>query len=298
MKNQFKSFWASSFFAAFSLLASAQDKGRRPDPAPGSIEPCKIEVTYDKTSHLIFPSAIRYVDLGSEYLTAGKAEDAQNVLRVKAAVRDFEPETNFSVITDDGRFYSFDAHYSPYPTILSFDLQSTEKTFYKSFGGDVHFEELGATSPSLAGLLLETIYKKDRRIVRHIESESFGIRFSLKGIYIHDGKYYFHLQLENRTNVPFGIDFMNFKIVDKIAAKRTVMQETLLKPLRSYIALDCVSGMSVQQNVLLLEQFTLADGKKLLIEIFEKNGGRKQTLTIKNSDLVNARLVTEMQLKF
>lgn len=63
-----------------------------------------MEVTYDKTSHLIFPTAIRYVDLGSEYLIAGKAEDAENVLRVKASVRDFEPETNFSVITNDGRF--------------------------------------------------------------------------------------------------------------------------------------------------------------------------------------------------
>jgi len=298
MKNQFKSFWACSFFAACSLSASAQEAGKRTSPAAGSIAPYKIEVTYDKTSHLIFPSAIRYVDLGSEYLTAGKAEDAQNVLRVKAAVRDFEPETNFSVITDDGRFYSFDAQYRSYPQTLSFDLQAAEKAFDKSFGADVLFEELGATSPSLAGLLLETIYKKDKRIARHISSESFGIRFSLKGIYIHDGKYYFHLQLDNRTNVPFGIDFMNFKIVDKKLAKRTAVQETLLLPLRSYKPLDGIPGRSAEQNVLLLDQFTLADDKLLLIEIFEKNGGRKQVLKIKNADLVNARLVSGMHLKF
>lgn len=81
----------------------AQDSIRTP-LALGKIEPYKMEVTYDKTSHLIFPTAIRYVDLGSEYLIAGKAEDAENVLRVKASVRNFEPETNFSVITNDGRF--------------------------------------------------------------------------------------------------------------------------------------------------------------------------------------------------
>ena len=71
------------------------------------IDPYPIEVTYSKTSHLLFPSAIRYVDLGSDYLIASKAEDAENVLRVKASVRNFDEETNFSVITEDGHFYNF-----------------------------------------------------------------------------------------------------------------------------------------------------------------------------------------------
>ncbi|MDN3709368.1 DUF4138 domain-containing protein [Myroides ceti] len=87
-----------------------------------------MEVTYDKTSHLIFPTAIRYVDLGSEYLIAGKAEDAENVLRVKASVRNFEPETNFSVITNDGRFYSFSVYYSSYPEATSYDLLTMQKS--------------------------------------------------------------------------------------------------------------------------------------------------------------------------
>nr|WP_262885755.1 DUF4138 domain-containing protein [Chryseobacterium sp. c4a] len=49
----------------------------------GRVEPYRLEVTYNKTTHLIFPMVIRYTDLGSEYLSADKAEDAQNVLRVK-----------------------------------------------------------------------------------------------------------------------------------------------------------------------------------------------------------------------
>lgn len=71
--------------------------------------PYGLEVTFEKTVHLIFPSAIRYVDLGSNNLIAGKAEDAENVLRVKAAVRNFETETNLSVICEDGSFYSYSA---------------------------------------------------------------------------------------------------------------------------------------------------------------------------------------------
>src|SRR3712207_9161138 len=73
--------------------------------------PYGLEVTFEKTVHLIFPAPIRYVDLGSQTIIAGKAEDAENVLRVKAAVRDFETETNMSVICEDGSFYAYNVKY-------------------------------------------------------------------------------------------------------------------------------------------------------------------------------------------
>lgn len=297
MKNHLKTFWAFALILGFAVTSYAQDSIKTP-LALGKIEPYRMEVTYDKTSHLIFPTAIRYVDLGSEYLIAGKAEDAENVLRVKASVRDFEPETNFSVITNDGRFYSFNVYYSSYPEALSYDLLTMQKAVDKANGNDVLFEELGNNSPSLAGLLLETIYKKDKRIVKHIGAKSFGIQFILKGIYIHNGKYYFHTELRNHTNVPFQIDFINFKVVDKKVAKRTVVQERPLTPLRTYKPLDGIAGKSTEQNVFLLDQFTIADDKVLLIEIFEKNGGRHQTLQVENSDLIKARLINDMHLKF
>ena len=297
MKNHLKTFWTIALMIGFAISSFAQDSIRTP-LALGKIEPYQMEVTYDKTSHLIFPTGIRYVDLGSESLISGKAEDAENVLRVKASVRDFESETNFSVITNDGRFYSFNVYYSSYPDVLSYDLLTMQKAVDKTNGNDVLFEELGNNSPSLAGLLLETIYKNDKRIVKHIGAKSFGIQFILKGIYIHNGKYYFHTELGNRTNVPFEIDFINFKIVDKKIAKRTVVQERPMIPLRTYKPLDDINGKSTEQNVFLLDQFTIADDKILLIEIFEKNGGRHQTLQVENSDLIKARLIDDMHLKF
>ncbi len=88
MKNLFKTFWAFALTVGIAATSFAQDSAKAKTPlALGKIEPYHMEVTYDKTSHLIFPTAIRYVDLGSEYLIAGKAEDAENVLRVKASVR-------------------------------------------------------------------------------------------------------------------------------------------------------------------------------------------------------------------
>ncbi|EOA56094.1 hypothetical protein HMPREF1214_03322 [Bacteroides sp. HPS0048] len=71
------------------------------------IPPYGLEITFDKTVHIIFPAEISYVDLGSSNILAGKATGSENVIRVKAAVRGFETETNMAVITNDGSFYTF-----------------------------------------------------------------------------------------------------------------------------------------------------------------------------------------------
>ncbi|MBX3257167.1 MAG: conjugative transposon protein TraN [Chitinophagaceae bacterium] len=297
MKAIFESILVLTLIMGYHSHSFAQQATNTGKLSLRKVEPYEMQVTYNKTSHLIFPSAIRYVDLGSEYLIAGKAEDAENVLRIKAAVKDFPDETNFSVITNDGRFYNFNVYYSANPATMNYDLLTMQKATDRENGNDVLFEELGNNSPSLAGLLLETIYKKNKRIVKHIGSKSYGIQFLLKGIYVHNGKFYFHTELRNKSNVPFQVDFVNFKIVDKKVAKRTVVQEKPLTPLRMYKPLDEIAGNSVEQNVFLLDQFTIADDKVLVIEIFEKNGGRQQTLQVENSDLVHARQINDMHLK-
>ena len=257
------------------------------------IEPYRIEVTYSKTSHLLFPAAIRYVDLGSDYLIASKAEDAENVLRIKASVRNFEEETNFSVITEDVHFYNFNVDYNPLAVDLNYNLLGMQKGISRSPTNDVLFEELGKNSPSLVSDLMETIYKKDKRIIKNKGARSFGIEFLLKGLYIDDGKFYFHTQVTNCSHVSFNIDFVTFKVVDKKLAKRTVIQERTLSLLKVYKPLGAIKGKTVEPNVLLLDQFTIAKDKVLLIEIYEKNGDRHQVLKLKNSDLVKAKLIAE-----
>ncbi len=264
----------------------------------GKIEPYLMNVTYDKTSHLIFPSNIRYVDLGSDFIIAEKANDAENVLRIKASVKDFEPETNFSVITNDGKFYNFNVYYSSYPENLSYNLSTMEKELNKVEGNKILFNELGNQPASLTDLIMETIYQNNKSIIKHIGAAKFGIQFILKGLYNHEGKYYFYLEMKNRSNVPFDIDFIHFKIAEKKLAKRSVIQPQILKPLRSYQSLDLIKGKSIGRNVFLLDQFTLAEDHVLFIEIYEKNGGRNQTLQVENSDLIHAQLIDEMQLKF
>lgn len=299
MKNYLKTFGAIALTIGLSVSSFAQEGVNAKTPLVlGKIEPYKMEVTYDKTSHLIFPIAIRYVDLGSEYLIAGKAEDAENVLRVKAGVRNFKPETNFSVITDDGRFYGFDVQYSSCPEVLNHDLLPFRKVDKKGMGSNVFFKELGNSSPSEVEMIMKSIIKNGDQPIKHFRSKNSGIQFLLKGIYIYEGKYYFHTEINNLAHIPFEVDLISFRVMDKKGHKRTAVQERSLEPIRSFRPLGVIGGKSTEDNVFLLDRFTMAWDKVLRIELFEKNGGRNQTLRIPGSALINARLIKDVGLKF
>lgn len=81
---------------------------------------------FTKTVHILFPAPVTYIDIGSMAIIAGKADGAENVVRVKAAVRDFAEETNLTVITEDGGFYTFDARYAENPSTSTIEIAAAE----------------------------------------------------------------------------------------------------------------------------------------------------------------------------
>ena len=265
------------------------------------IPPYALEVTFNKTVHVIFPSAIRYVDLGSADLLAAKADGTENVLRVKAALRDFSRESNLAVITEDGSYYSFNVKYADEPVKLSVEmtdfLHDGEATNRPNNALQIYMQELGQESPLLVRLIMQSIYKNNDREIKHIGCKRFGIQHTLKGIYTHNGLLYFHLQLKNSSNVRFNVDFITFKIVDKQVAKRTAIQEQVIWPLRAYNNLMLINGKHTERMVFVLPKFPIPDDKMLVVELNEQNGGRHQRFTVDNADLVRAKVINELKVK-
>lgn len=297
-------------FVATVFAANAQENPSMGDYFDGltrpltfnrMIPPHALEVTFSKTVHIIFPSAIRYVDLGSSDLLAAKADGTENVLRVKAALRDFSRESNLAVITEDGAYYTFNVKYADEPVKLSIEMtdfiHDGEETNRPNNAMDIYMHELGQESPLLVKLIMKSIYKNNDREIKHIGSKRFGIQYLLKGIYSHNGLLYFHLQLKNSSNVPFDVDYFTFKIVDKKVAKRTAIQEQVIWPLRAHNNVTFIGGKKSERMVFTLPKFTIPDDKHLVIELHEKEGGRHQTFTVENADLVRAKVINELKTK-
>lgn len=265
------------------------------------VTPHGVQVTFAKTVHIIFPSAVRYVDLGSNWIIAGKADGAENVIRVKATTEGFPGETNFSVICEDGSFYSFNARYAHEPEMLNIEmkdfLENGDTTDFSHTRMNIYFRELGNESPLLVKLIMQSIYKEDRREIRHLGCKRFGVQFLLKSVHSHNGLFYFHMETRNRSNVAFRTDFIRFKIVDKKVPKRTAIQERVIDPVRSYNEVLVTEGKSDVRTVYAVPQFTIPDDKLLVIEQFEKDGGRHQTIQVENADLVAAKQINELKIK-
>ena len=285
----------------FSSKGDYFDGLTRPLTFNRMIPPYALEVTFSKTVHIIFPAAIRYVDLGSADLLAAKADGTENVLRVKAALRDFSRESNLAVITEDGAYYTFNVRYADEPRKLSIEmtdfLHDGEAVNRPNNAMEIYMKELGQESPLLVKLIMRSIYKNNKREIKHIGCKRFGFQHLLKGIYSHNELLYFHTELKNSSNVPFDVDHITFKIVDKKVAKRTAIQEQVIWPIRAHNYMMIVGGKKSERTVFTLPKFTIPDDKHLVVELYEKEGGRHQTFTVENADLVRAKVINELNAR-
>ena len=283
-----------------ALMAAAQVTAQTAPEAPAEIRPLRIEAGFSKTVHILFPSPVTYIDIGSMDIIAGKADGAGNVVRVKAAVRNFTSETNLTVITEDGGFFSFDVHYAENPAVSTIDISALKQPAVESGSsqpepasaeGRVLLQEVGREKPATVKRVLGDIYRQNRMDVKGICTKKYGIGVEVLGIYVHNDVIYIHTMISNETNISFEVDARQFIVADRKLAKRTAQQQTPLEILRVCNDPTVVRGHQRQRTVFALQKFTIPDDKVLLLEIIERNGARHQTVEIPAKELLDAKLL-------
>lgn len=283
----------AALFAAAKVMAQSDGPTSRQ-----GLTPRTIEVGFTKTVHILFPAPVTYIDIGSMAIIAGKADGAENVVRVKAAVRDFAEETNLTVITEDGGFYTFDARYAENPTTSTIEIAAAESPATQPVSaseparadeGRVLLCEVGRERPATVKRMLSDIYRQNRADVKGIHTRKYGVEVEVRGIYVHNDVIYLHVQIANNTNISFEVDYRRFVVADRKAAKRTAQQQRIIEPLRVCNDPSIVRGHQRQRIVFALPKLTLEEDKILLLEIAEKDGARHQYLEISSKELLGAK---------
>lgn len=283
----------AALFAAAKVMAQSDGATSRQELTPRT-----IEVGFTKTVHILFPAPVTYIDIGSMAIIAGKADGAENVVRVKAAVRDFAEETNLTVITEDGGFYTFDARYAENPSTSTIEIAAAETPAAQPAStseparadeGRVLLREVGRERPATVKRVLSDIYRQNRADVKGIHTRKYGVEVEVRGIYVHNDVIYLHVQIANNTNISFEVDYRRFVVADRKAAKRTAQQQRVIEPLRVCNDPSIVRGHQRQRIVFALPKLTLEEDKILLLEITEKDGARHQYLEISSKELLGAK---------
>ena len=174
-----------------AAIAAAKVTAQTTPETPTEIRPLRIEAGFTKTVHILFPSPVTYIDIGSMDIIAGKADGAENVVRVKAAVRNFAAETNLTVITEDGGFFTFDVHYAENPVVSTLNLTvqepQTEGVKKPAAAGypqptapasesRVLLREVGREKPATVKRMLSDIYRQNRTDVKAFARRSTASR--------------------------------------------------------------------------------------------------------------------------
>jgi conjugative transposon TraN protein len=247
------------------------------------IKPYVLPITFYKTTNLIFPYAIKSVDRGSKDILVQKAKGVENILQVKAGKLGFD-QTNLTVITADGKLYSYILNYSDTLSVLNIRFDNTTAVYPEAFFSNISINEAQVKADAdTVAMAKETIHG--------IKDKSYGMKMKVSGLYIKDDVLFLRLTLQNQTNINYDIDQLRFYIRDEKKAKRTATQELEISPLYIKGDTSVISGQTEKVFVYALPKFTIPDKKYLAIELMEKSGGRHLRIHVHNKTIIRAKLL-------
>lgn len=248
-----------------------------------------IDITFNKTTSMVFPTVIKSVDRGSRDILAQKAKGVENILQLKAAHVGFFP-TNLTVITGDGAVHEFTVTYSKDPAqriiqVTPPGTNSPAAVIFQSHLTETQLEQAATR-----------VINNSRRL-RHHRETLHKIGLALHGIYIESDIIFYRVHLANKSNINYDVEFMRFYVEDKQKVKRTASQEVEITPVHIAGDVTSIPGNTARDVVFALEKFTIPDAKRLVLELFEKNGGRHLKLYIRNRTIVRARPIPKSNLQ-
>lgn len=250
-----------SLFSVISILVQGQQQ-----PAARF-----IGVTTNKTTSLVFPSPISSVDRGSDRILVQKA--TATVLRVKADTS-FSDTTNLTVITTDGKLYSFLVGYAVSPAVLTIDLGA---------GNNISQDTL------LLALSRKVINATN--LLHGIRYGSGKVWFSLLGVYTNGEVIVCKLKIENNSTLLFEIGQISAVVSGRHKGKRRATHEQGLPILLSDMASQLIRGRQAALAVVILPKSGLSPGQALQLLVLEKGGERHLALSVSNRFLLNAVLI-------
>lgn len=244
--------------------------------------PHTLPVGLDKQMYLIFPGKIIYEDHGSQDITVEKAEGVDNILAVKANTT-FDKESNISVATDAGKFYTFSLRYAPNPEVFSFVIDKEEQQ-------KVAILDEGELPSDEKKRIYEGI-KKRLPLNLGLDEQISGMDFRIKNIFIHNNILLFRISMMNRTEINYTIDFMRWYIQDAKKSKKTAIQQLEQNILFTFDLPEEIPAHTEKTFTVAVNKLTIPDKKRLVIEIQEKNGGRHFFFKLKNKQILKAERV-------
>lgn len=250
-----------------------------------------FKIPYEKTTHIISPEPILYVDISSPYVFGDLPE--KNIFRLKPNINSgdplhsINPDENFTVTIVTETFVmvyklsfneknSLDQHSTAYVLTIdpdkAFQLNSYKKLNHQDF------DRLAYRAMS------------NKRKIFNVHTKENGMEFWLSNVYVIGELMLFDLGAKNHTNVQYDINNVDFKLIDKYSVSASVSQEIDIKPIYQF-SKDVNSVIENKwHNYYILRKFTYPSQKTLEIKMSENQiSGRPISVRVDYNQILESK---------
>jgi conjugative transposon TraN protein len=242
----------------------------------------QIEVCVNKAIHIISDEKISYLQVGDHSkIIAEIVPEHSSLVRVKA-VEKFEGESSLTIVSTN-KIYSLFVKYAD-SNRISYRLENFCSLKTTNAGS-------GKIPEYLLREISHQILTGNKKHIKKRKEKKDGIKFQLTNIYLKNDLLFFELEITNLTNLGYDIENFHWWIDDKKQYKASNVQEYQVEPEYQHYHIQSISAKTKLREVFVLPKLTIPDKRVLRIEMLEKalgNTGRKLTLEVKNSDILNA----------
>lgn len=236
-----------------------------------------ILLSPNKTTHLIFHHPIKTADRGTDAFLVQKAKGITNVLQLKAA-REYFPETNLSVITTDGKFYSFSIQFSDSASNSLFADDSTDVALFE--GKQENVTKVQRDVCSILG----------QPPVINLQHGNQLMKIGLDGIFISGNLLWFRMYLENLAEIPFETENVRFYLHDTRRAKRTAVQEIEVFPFYQEHP-QTLAAKERRTFIAGFHSFVLSPHQRLVIKAADVEMRQPVSLSVRNKYLLQTKKI-------
>jgi len=247
----------------------------------------RVTIPENATVHFVSPEPIQYVDISSPDIQGDLPE--KNIFRLHPDPDKVHPGDKFTITIVTQSYIS--VYKLTVEDPLSNDSLLSNGTYVISINPNdaVQVNQADVLNNQQCFDLCINALKRKRSIF-NIDTKSYGMTMYVTNIYSIGDYIMIELEAKNKTRLPFDMDQIRFKIVDKQSVKATVSQDIELKPFYSLYRPDGKIITNRWRNFYIFKKFTYPTQKLLEIEMTEKQySGRRVDLKIEYNQILKSQ---------
>lgn len=252
----------------------------------------KLDTIYandHKNVALFFPKAINQGITGAAHFVFTYNREKQQhfgLLQAKPG-----KESNLLVIGADGSVFSYILKYKEQLTRLNYFIPIAE-----SIGKEKPVAMVSIKTSNSQKYLSDKedyyrrfcsyLLSKKQRIGR-IKKRKYGIILNVENIVFNKEQLYFVIQIENRSNLDYDLNFLKLAIETRKKGKKKSMQRLNQDPVFKYKMPTKVGKNKTVKIVYVLPKFSLSKERRAILELNEKDGERNLKLKVSHRFINN-----------